>query len=542
MILTAPAESFTDVREIPLDELVPFANNPRSDLGDLDGLAASIHAVGIIEPLVVAANGPHGYTVVAGHRRLAAARQAGLATAPCIHRGFGSTAEMIELAAIENLQREGLTPLDEARAMQQLVDLGKTQREIAERIGCNQSHVSRRLSLVKLPDAAAQLVANGKLHLRQAEELAALDEADIDDVGELVAKDAKVYERADGELPGWILTNAIAKVAEKRKEDKSRAGAVATGLPEVDSKDWGRFRREWVECKKAEATAWYWSYGNSGYRAKWIKPAPDAMGPLPPTGSQSRPISEKSAYQLQWEREQQITKERKALVERLVAEDPERLRPGLGLLVALLAAGEYIELGVEWRTMPEGVDDALTIAIATWHAVDNTGMPDEEGDADEMIRAAWYALASGEWVAVPVEHTADANEQFTMPDEIALDGEFILLAEESITFPVAPDAAEVQADLPPGSERGDGIAIHRPGPAEAIHDQIVWENPAWLQSGPWAGYRAAKVEALTAKIGKLGDVDKVRRVIAYEWGGKGEGLRRDDVLAAALARYEELQA
>lgn len=172
MILTAPADAFEGVREIPLDELVPFANNPRSDLGDLDGLAASIDAVGIIEPLVVAANGPHGYTVVAGHRRLAAAKQAGLTTVPCIHRGFRSTADMIELTAIENLQRADLSPLDEARAMQALVDLGRTQRDIAERVGCNQSHVSRRLTLLELEQPDLDRLRAGTITVREAEQIA----------------------------------------------------------------------------------------------------------------------------------------------------------------------------------------------------------------------------------------------------------------------------------------------------------------------------------------------------------------------------------
>lgn len=166
------AESFTGVAELPVDHLHPAADNPRSDPGDLTDLAASIRTHGIIEPLVVCANGPHGYTVVAGHRRLAAAVEAGRTTVPCIHRGFFSTAEMVEVMLVENLQRADLDPLDEARAFAKLVDLGLTQRQIAERVSCNQSHVSRRLTLLEADDTTREQLAAGEITVREAEQRA----------------------------------------------------------------------------------------------------------------------------------------------------------------------------------------------------------------------------------------------------------------------------------------------------------------------------------------------------------------------------------
>lgn len=172
MTATPIAESFDGIRQLPLTQLFDSDDNPRNDLGPLDELAASIVAVGIIQPLVVAANGPHGYRIVAGHRRAAAAQVAGLDTVPCIHRGFRSDAERQEVMLVENLQRQDLSPLDEARGFQALADLGHSQRQIAERVGCNQSHVSRRLALLELDDEQVQALERGEVTVRAAEQTA----------------------------------------------------------------------------------------------------------------------------------------------------------------------------------------------------------------------------------------------------------------------------------------------------------------------------------------------------------------------------------
>lgn len=138
---------------VPVAAIVPNPANPRRDLGDLDGLVASIHAVGLLEPLVVEWASPSSpYRLLAGHRRLAAAKAAGLAEVPCLVRqGEVEPAMRMEMALVENLQREGLSPLDEADGYAELVKLGLSQRRIAERVGCSQSHVSKRMDLLALP-------------------------------------------------------------------------------------------------------------------------------------------------------------------------------------------------------------------------------------------------------------------------------------------------------------------------------------------------------------------------------------------------------
>jgi ParB family chromosome partitioning protein len=170
--LTAPRAS----REIPLEatrwplrNLRPNPLNPRGELDPtgIDELAASIaaHAAqgGILQPLLVTPDG----TVVAGHRRLAAARRAGLIDVPVVVRAL-SPVEALELALIENLQRADLTPVEEARAYQHLVVAGATLASIARRVGVPASRVRERLALLELDQRVRERVHRGELPLRVA--------------------------------------------------------------------------------------------------------------------------------------------------------------------------------------------------------------------------------------------------------------------------------------------------------------------------------------------------------------------------------------
>lgn len=163
---------------LPTDAIKPGPHNPRRDLGDLDGLVASIRAVGIQEPLLVEwATPADPYTLLAGHRRLAAAKLAGLVEVPCLVRQGASTPALrMEIALIENLQREGLSPLDEADGYRALTNLGLSQREIAQRVGCSQSNVSKKMDLLALPTALQAKVGKKKdgLTLEAAAALARL--------------------------------------------------------------------------------------------------------------------------------------------------------------------------------------------------------------------------------------------------------------------------------------------------------------------------------------------------------------------------------
>jgi ParB family transcriptional regulator, chromosome partitioning protein len=137
---------------IPLDDLRPSPNNPRQRLKDIDDLALSIRENGLIQPIVVQQiAGTAGYQVIAGHRRLAALQRLSRPDALCIIRkDMPSDAELVAML-VENGQRAGLDPIEEARALSRLRAQGMTQAEMAMKIGRSTAHVSMRLALLALP-------------------------------------------------------------------------------------------------------------------------------------------------------------------------------------------------------------------------------------------------------------------------------------------------------------------------------------------------------------------------------------------------------
>jgi ParB/RepB/Spo0J family partition protein len=151
-----------DPQTMPTDQLRENELNPRGRVSPDDPgipeLAASIREQGVLQPLLVTPDG----TVVAGHRRLAAARLAGLAAVPVTVRGLGAR-EQLECMLIENLQREDLSPLQEALAFRQLIDGGLTQMDVARRIGLPVGHVQSRLPILKLAPTVQAMYGRNEL-------------------------------------------------------------------------------------------------------------------------------------------------------------------------------------------------------------------------------------------------------------------------------------------------------------------------------------------------------------------------------------------
>ena len=138
--------------EISVDKLFPHPDNPRRDLGDLAELTESIRERGILQNLTVVRHPfaeKEEYTVVIGHRRLEAAKRAGLATVPC-RVTYMDEREMIATMLLENMQRSDLTPLEEAEGMQMMIDLGESVNTISQKTGLSESTVRRRVRLTKL--------------------------------------------------------------------------------------------------------------------------------------------------------------------------------------------------------------------------------------------------------------------------------------------------------------------------------------------------------------------------------------------------------
>lgn len=168
------------LRLIPIASIKPLPGQPRTHFDEeaMDQLAASIAARGVIQPIIVQPQEGGEYKLVAGERRWRAARKAGLTDIPAIVRELDSR-EVMALALIENLQREDLNPLEEARAYQRLADDdGMTQAEIAKLVDKSRSHVANMQRLLSLPNGVQKLVEQGKLTSGHARALIGVGDAE----------------------------------------------------------------------------------------------------------------------------------------------------------------------------------------------------------------------------------------------------------------------------------------------------------------------------------------------------------------------------
>jgi ParB family transcriptional regulator, chromosome partitioning protein len=140
-------------RMIAIEEIQPYADQPRKETGDLTGLTESVRQKGVLEPLLVRKHPESGkFLIISGERRYHAACMAGLAEVPCIEKN-ADDGETLELALIENMQRKDLTPFEEADGVQALGDrFGLTHEEISKKIGKARSSVTELLTLRIIPD------------------------------------------------------------------------------------------------------------------------------------------------------------------------------------------------------------------------------------------------------------------------------------------------------------------------------------------------------------------------------------------------------
>jgi ParB family chromosome partitioning protein len=166
-----------ELREIPVADVYPNPHQPRSalDQGRLEELAASIKEHGVVQPVLVRPIGDR-FELVAGERRWRAAQLAGLATVPAMVRSMNER-QSLEVALVENLQREDLNPIEQARAFRDLINLlGVTQDEAAQRVGLSRPAVANALRLLTLCDEVQRLVETGALSAGHARTLVGLDE------------------------------------------------------------------------------------------------------------------------------------------------------------------------------------------------------------------------------------------------------------------------------------------------------------------------------------------------------------------------------
>lgn len=180
-----------EIKQVPINELRSNPYQPRQvfDQDALNELAMSIKEHGVFQPIIIKKS-IKGYEIIAGERRVKASKLAGLQEIPAIIRDF-TDSEMMEIALLENLQREDLNSIEEATAYKNLIEsLGLTQEKLAERIGKSRSHITNMLGLLSLPNVTQELISTKKLSMGHARVLSKLEnENQINDLARKIIEE-----------------------------------------------------------------------------------------------------------------------------------------------------------------------------------------------------------------------------------------------------------------------------------------------------------------------------------------------------------------
>lgn len=208
------------VEEIKLDTIRPNPYQPRKEFDEtaLAELAESIKLNGVFQPIILRKSTVKGYEIIVGERRVRASRLAGKETIPAIIRVFDEQA-MIEVAILENLQREDLSPLEEADAYQTMMTkLKMTQADVADRLGKSRPYVTNHLRLLTLPDDVKTLLRNGDLSMGQARTLLGLkNQTQISELAKRVVAEGMTVRQLEALVQE--LTEPSQR-KEKKKRDK----------------------------------------------------------------------------------------------------------------------------------------------------------------------------------------------------------------------------------------------------------------------------------------------------------------------------------
>ena len=203
---------------LPIDQISPNPYQPRKTFNEasIEELARSVREHGIVQPLVVMRSGDR-FKLIAGERRFRAAHKAGLTEVPVVIKDDLTEGDALEIALIENIQREDLNPIEEAHAYHQLhEEFGMTQEEISKRVGKERSTVANFLRLLKLPDSVKKLLASGQLSMGHARALLAVESPKKQEqfADRVVKRNLSVRQTE------MLAANAGGKPVEKKEKEK----------------------------------------------------------------------------------------------------------------------------------------------------------------------------------------------------------------------------------------------------------------------------------------------------------------------------------
>lgn len=216
LMLENSSDNMTSENKLPINEIVPNKDQPRKtfDQGALQELADSISQHGVLQPLLVRPLPEGGYQLVAGERRWRASKMAGLKEVPVVIKEL-SDVETMEIAIIENLQREDLNPIEEAEGLQALIDrCGFTQEDVAVSVGKSRSAIANSLRLLKLPQEVRDMTRNGEITAGHARALLAFD------------NEAMIYEAAQNIIKNNLSVREVERLVKMtEKPSKTRTSS-----------------------------------------------------------------------------------------------------------------------------------------------------------------------------------------------------------------------------------------------------------------------------------------------------------------------------
>lgn len=219
-----------EIKMIPINKLEPHPNNPRKDLGDIKELSDSIKKVGILQNLTVVPNGDN-YRVIIGHRRLAAAKEAGLTELPVVITEMDEKTQQ-QTMLTENLQRADLTIIEQAEGFQLLLDLGTSVKEIAEETGFSEPTIRHRLNINKLDKEKIKELIDDGIQLRLTDFIA------LEKVQDIEIRNELLENIGDSDF-GWHVDREVNREIKRALNDRLKMLAEKAGLKEE------KFLRSW---------------------------------------------------------------------------------------------------------------------------------------------------------------------------------------------------------------------------------------------------------------------------------------------------------
>ncbi|HZT43049.1 MAG TPA: ParB/RepB/Spo0J family partition protein [Chthonomonadaceae bacterium] len=233
---TQPEETEASVQEIPLDQVVPNPYQPRTqfDAEKMEELIASVREQGILQPVLLRRIGPSRYQLVAGERRYRAAQAVGLTAIPALVRECNER-EMLEMAVVENVQREDIGAMEAARAYRRLNDeFGLTHEAIAQRVGKNRVSITNTLRLLHLPKAIQDSIDRGEITEGHAKALLmAKEEAAILRVWQIVLSKNLSVRATEMLIEDLIAMHSGGTIPRGEKETRPRLRIDTTDSPPV---------------------------------------------------------------------------------------------------------------------------------------------------------------------------------------------------------------------------------------------------------------------------------------------------------------------